>query len=157
MKTRLILGIFVVLILVVAAVFFVNFAVSNWSLPFFAPKSSVTIDGQTFHVKVATTEAEKEMGLSTTKSLPQDQGMIFVFNKADYYAFWMRNMHYPLDIIYIANKKIVSIASDVKNPNNNQPLPVYHPSSPADTVLEINGGLSQKYGFKDGDSVSTSL
>lgn len=160
MRTRLILGILVVIFLVILGVVFVNVVSNNAHIPFLSsqPKSSVTIDNHTFKVKVANTQQEKEIGLSGTTSLPQDQGMLFPFDKADYYAFWMRNMKYPLDIIYIANKKIVSIANNVPAPTNSSaPLSVYKPSQPADTVLEINGGISNKYGFKVGDNVSLSL
>ncbi len=160
MRTRLILGIIVVILVVVAGVIFVNAASNNFHFPFTTsqPKSTITIDGYTFHVTVANTEQEKETGLSNTPSLPQDQGMLFPFSKPDYYGFWMRNMNYPLDIIYIAHNKIVSIASDVTKPTSpSAPLPVYKPSQPADIVLEINGGLAKKYHFNIGDSVTTSL
>lgn len=159
MKVRLILGIIVVIVVILLGILFVNFIGNNFHFPFFSqPKPTATINGHTFHVTVVSTEKDKEMGLSNTTSLPKDEGMLFSFTKADYYGFWMRNMKYPLDIIYIANKKIVSIASNVSNPNNpSQPLPVYKPSQPADTVLEINGGLSTTYHFSAGDTVTISL
>ena len=160
MRTRLIIGIIVVILIVGLGIVFVNVVSNNFHLPFTAsqPNSSVVIDGHTFHVSIANTEQQKEIGLSNINSLPQDQGMIFPFGRADYYSFWMRNMKFPLDIIYIANKKIVSIAANVSNPNNpSVPLPVYKPSQPADTVLEINGGLSKKYHFSIGNSAYISL
>lgn len=159
MRTRLIIGIIVVIFIVLLGVLFVNIVANNVHLPFFSQsKSMVTIDGHTFHVTIATTEQEKETGLSNTTSLPQDQGMLFPFVKPDFYGFWMRNMKYSLDIIYIANKKIVSIANNVSNPNNPAtPLPIYKPSQAADTVLEINGGLASTYHFSIGDTVSISL
>jgi len=153
MRTRLIIGIIVVILIVVLGIVFVNVVSNNFRLPFTAsqPKSTVIIDGHTFHVSVANTEQQKEIGLSDINSLPQDEGMIFPFGRADYYGFWMRNMKFSLDIIYIANKKIVSIAANVSNPNSpSVPLP-------ADTVLEINGGLSKMYHFSLGDLVSLSL
>ena len=160
MRTRLITGIVVVILILLMGIVFLNVVNNNFHLPFMSPQtpSTVSIDGHTFHVRVANTEQEKEIGLSNTSSLSKDEGMLFPFGRADYYGFWMRNMKYPLDIIYIANKKIVSIAPNVKNPNNpSSPLPVYKPSQPADTVLEINGGLSQTYHISTGDSVSVSL
>lgn len=159
MKTRLVVGIVIVILAIVLGVAAVNLISNNFHFPFSSqPKSTVTIDRQTFHVQIARTEQQKEMGLSNTATLPQDQGMIFLFATPDYYGFWMRNMKFPLDILYIARNKIVSIAYNVTNPNNpSQPLPVYKPSQPADTVLEINGGLSTKYHFSIGDSVSVSL
>ena len=160
MKVRLILGIIVVIILVVLGVLFVNVANNNFHIPFITsrPKSTVTIDGHTFYVAVANTEKVKEIGLSNTTSLPQDQGMLFPFSSPAFYAFWMRNMKFPIDIVYIANKKIVTIFPSVPAPKSaSASLPIYKPNQPADTVLEINAGLSNKYHFSVGDAVSTSL
>lgn len=159
MKTRLIIGILVVIIVIVIAVLFVNFVTHTFSLPFGAkPNATATIDGHTFHVNVVTSEKDQETGLSSRSSLPQDEGMLFPFKKTDYYSFWMRNMKFPIDIIYIANKKIVTIYSDVAAPTNSSvPLIIYKPNQPADSVLEINAGLASQYHFKTGDSVTTSL
>jgi uncharacterized membrane protein (UPF0127 family) len=158
MKTRLILGIVVVIFAIVLGVLFVNMVSNNIHFPFSQPKSTAVIDGHTFHVKVATTQQDQEQGLSDTPSLPTDQGMLFVFQKPDFYGFWMRNMNYPLDIIYIQNNKIVSIAQNVSKPKDpTSPLPVYKPSDPADKVLEINGGLTNTYHISIHDTVSISL
>ena len=158
MKTRLIIGIIVVVIVVIVAVVLVNLVTKTLSLPFTTPKATATIDGHTFHITVVKTEKDQEIGLSNRSSLPKNEGMLFPFPKPDYYAFWMRNMKFPIDIIYIANKKIVTIYSDVAAPtNSNVPLIIYKPNQPADTVLEINAGLVSQYHFKTGDSVSTSL
>lgn len=158
MKTRLILGIVVVIFIIVLGVIFVNMIGNNIHFPFSQPKSTVSIDGHIFHVKVVSTEKDQEQGLSDTASLLKDQGMLFVFQKPDYYGFWMRNMNYPLDIIYIAHKKIVSIAENVSKPKDpTAPLPVYKPSDPSDMVLEINGGLVTLYHISLGDIVSISL
>lgn len=160
MKTRLIIGIIVVVILVILGVIFVNIVSNNFQFPFTnsQPKSTVTIDGHTFYVRIVKTEKDKEIGLSNTSSLPKNQGMLFVFDKPDYYAFWMRNMKFPIDIIYIANKKIVTIfpnAPALKNAN--ETLSIYKPHQAADIVLEINAGLASQYHFSVGDTVSTSL
>lgn len=160
MRTRLIIGVIVVILLVILGIVFFNVVSNNLRLPFptSQPKSAVSIDGQTFHVTVANTEKDKEIGLSNMSSLPKDQGMLFTFDHPDYYAFWMRNMKFSIDIIYIANKKIVTIFSNVPAPSSNTAsLPIYKPKQPADTVLEINAGLSNQYHFAVGDNVSISL
>lgn len=159
MRTRLIIGIIVVILIVILGVVFFNVVNNNISLPFAPkPKSTVTIDSHTFHVTVASNEQDKEIGLSNMSSLPQDQGMLFTFDHPDFYGFWMRNMKFPIDIIYIANKKIVTIFSNVPAPSNtSSTLTIYKPKQQADTVLEINAGLSDKYHFTNGDTVSTSL
>lgn len=119
-----------------------------------APKSKVTINTHTFSVKVATTSAQQQQGLSGVKQLPQDQGMLFVFNSAQKYAFWMKEMKFPLDLVFIKDDKIVTIVENAPLPKNaNDTLPIYQPDAPADKVLEINAGLAKKYDFKKNDAV----
>lgn len=122
------------------------------------PKSKVTIDKQTFSVEVATSSAQLQLGLSGKKSLPQNQGMLFIFKTPDRYPFWMKNMQFPLDMLFMNNNKIVTIFQNVPIPQKGKTnLPVYVPTEPADKVLEINAGLVKKYGFKKGDSVTIKL
>lgn len=120
----------------------------------FLKSSSVTIKDQKFSVTVAKTLEQTEAGLSEKQSLPENQGMLFVFEKPDYYPFWMKNMKFPIDIIYINKNKIVTIVENTPVPNQNiQQIPIYKPETQADMVLEINAGLSKKYGFKNGDEI----
>ncbi len=116
-----------------------------------------TIGGHTFNIEIAKTPTEKEIGLSSKQSLPQDQGMLFPFDKPGNYSFWMKNMKFPIDIIYIKYNTIVSIFQNVQPPSSTeQELPIYTPVAAADSVLEINAGLSSKYNFKEGDKVTSS-
>ena len=71
------------------------------------PASKVMINNHTFSVEIATTSAQQQQGLSGRNSLPQNQGMLFIFKTAGRYAFWMKGMKFPLDIIFINNNKIV--------------------------------------------------
>jgi uncharacterized protein len=138
MKKVIITIIIVVALLAIVAA--INSSISQ-------PKA--VIKNHSFDLLLAKTEKEKEIGLSNNKSLPLNQGMLFKFNSASYYSFWMKNMKFPIDIIFMKNNKIVTIYSKVKPPaqSNNQ-LAIYQPEEPADAVLEINAGLSDKYGFK---------
>lgn len=114
---------------------------------------SVVIDNKYFRVDVARTAEEQTKGLAIYNSLPKDKGMVFPFNSPDYYTFWMKDMKFPIDIIYIRNNKIVDIFSNVPAPTSaNEELPIIKPKSLSDTVLEINAGLSKKYNFKIGDT-----
>ena len=115
---------------------------------------TATIDGVKFNLDIARTQSQQEKGLAIYNSLPKNKGMLFPFPKPDYYAFWMKDMKFPIDIIYIRQSRIVTIFSDVLNPASpSAPLPILRPNAPSDTVLEINAGLSNKYGFKKGDFV----
>jgi hypothetical protein len=108
-----------------------------------------TIDNHIFNLELAKTDKEKEIGLAKYKNIPQNFGMLFPFEKAGYYSFWMKNMKFPIDIIFIRNSKIVTIFRNVPAPkSNNESLSIYKPNELSDTVLEINAGLSEKYKFQ---------
>jgi uncharacterized membrane protein (UPF0127 family) len=139
---RLVLGAAVVIFLLLLLLAFL-----------FSRKSTkVTLNGQTFSVKVAKTDKEKQLGLSTTKKLDKNKGMLFLFDNADYYAFWMKNMKFPLDIIYISGGKVVYVVHNAPTPTGSS-LPIYQPTQKADKVLEINSGLSNTYNIKTGTQV----
>ncbi len=123
-----------------------------------APKSKVTIDKHDFSVELETTSAQQQQGLSGRASLPKNQGMLFIFQTANRYPFWMKDMKFNLDIIFINNNKIVSIFQNVPAPKNaNSKLPTYTPSSQANQVLELNAGTAKADGFKNGDTVKVTI
>ena len=151
---RILLAFAVVLILAGAFYLTQNYLNGGKTISFFKKTPIVTIGNHSFKVTVVTSQKDQEIGLSKTKSLPQDQGMIFLFQKPDYYAFWMKNMKFPIDIIYINNATIVTIKNNAQAPKNTKEVsPIYTPTGLADKVFEINAGLSEKYNFKNGDSV----
>jgi len=116
---------------------------------------SAKINNYAFKLYVAKTTKEKEIGLSKYKNLSKDMGMLFSFEKADYYSFWMKQMKFPIDIIFIRDGKIVTIYKNVNPPKSeSEGLLIYKPKEPSNMVLEINAGLSEKYKLKEGDKVS---
>ncbi len=118
---------------------------------------TVTIKDKTFNLLVAKSENDRQIGLSKHKRLPQDSGMVFLFDRPDLYTFWMKDMKFPIDIIFIRGNKIVTIYPDLEPPKpNDNNLPVLSPKTRSDKVLEINAGLSKKYNFKNGDEVKIS-
>ncbi len=114
---------------------------------------SVEIDGQIFQVELATTSIEQARGLSGRASLAPDAGMLFVFSSMTSPSFWMHGMEFPLDIIWISGGKIVGIAKNLP-PATFGETTIYDPPQPVDRVLEINAGLSDRYGFRIGDAVT---
>ncbi len=148
-----VLGLFALLLIIVAGTFFAqNYLKTRTIFPFIkSPKA--LINNHTFELRVADSQKEREIGLSETKSLPQNQGMIFIFEKSDYHSFWMKNMKFPIDIIYINNDKIVTIKDNVQLLKKDENPIVYAPTEPSDKVLEISAGLARAYKFKKGDKV----
>lgn len=148
----------IIALVLIAILLFVGITFLGSNLSFLRDNKSVTIDGHTFSVTVANSAKDKEVGLSATTSLSENQGMYFPFQPEGYYAFWMKNMKFPIDIIFIHNNHIITIYSRVPAPTSaSQILPIYKPTEPTDSVLEISSGLADKYNFKVGDSVKTSL
>lgn len=124
------------------------------SLLFGHKSSIITINHHSFIVDIAKTEQEKEIGLAKYAFLPENHGMYFPFDHPDYYTFWMKNMKFPIDIIFLDHNRIVAIFPSVASPKKGQKdLPTYQTPSLSDAVLEINAGLSKKYNFRVGDSV----
>jgi uncharacterized membrane protein (UPF0127 family) len=103
-------------------------------------------------VEVARTDSQKEKGLMDRQRLPQDEGMLFVFDEQKIRAFWMKNMRFPLDIIWMkADKKIVSISEDVEPCK--ETCPALISNAPVQFVLEVNSGFAQKNKIKVGDQL----
>lgn len=147
-----VLFMFALLLALVAGVVFAQSYLKTSALPL-KKNLAVTINGHKFQVTVADSQEEQEIGLSETESLPQNQGMIFLFEKPGFYPFWMKKMKLPIDIIYISNDQIVTIQNNVQPAKERESPIVYTPTEPSDKVLEINAGLAQKYDFKKGDMV----
>lgn len=118
-------------------------------------QTTAVVNNSTFKLILAKSQKEKEVGLSEKKSLEQNAGMLFVFEKPDFYSFWMKNMKFPIDIIFIKDNKIITVYQNAKPPinNENNSLTIYKPEEPVDKVLEINSGLSEKNNIKKGDEI----
>lgn len=128
----------------------------------FKKTAKVEIGTHQFTTEVAKSEAEKEIGLSQKASLADDRGMLFVFETPGIYSFWMKKMQFPIDILFIKDNKIITIFKQVTPPPSDSDitddkLPIYTPQAEIDTVLEINSGLVDKYGIKQGDTVKITL
>jgi len=146
-KVLIIVGIILLALIIVIAVKYID---NNTNIG----RPTATINDQSFNLYVAKTPKDKEIGLSKYESLPENYGMLFPFDKAAIHSFWMKNMKFPIDIIFIKDRTIVTIHKNVPNPSvQNTSLPIYMPKTPAKLVLEINAGLSEKYNFQEGDTV----
>lgn len=117
----------------------------------------VTINNQRILVETARSAEQKSRGLSNRDSLPAGTGMLFIFNEPKVASFWMYQMRFPIDIIFINNGRIVNIEKNAPVPQPGTPpedLPNYESAGIATHVLEINAGESDLYGFSVGDGVT---
>ncbi len=156
MSIKNIIIFFVILIILVIAFMFVQNYLKTHNISLFS-RASATIRGHSFTLSVAASDKDKQIGLSEKASLGKDEGMLFSFSKPDYYPFWMKNMKFPIDIVYINNNHIVTIDANVQPPKtSSDPLPIILPDEPADTVVELSAGISETYHFQKGDEVKIS-
>lgn len=118
--------------------------------------ATAKVGNKTYKLILAKTDAEKVKGLSERNSLPKDTGMLFIFKDKAKYGFWMKNMKFPIDILYISDNKIVEIVENAPAPSKDQTpssLPVYKPGVAVNYVLELNANEIKANKAKKGDSI----
>jgi len=114
-------------------------------------QSKVCFEKKCFVVEIVSTEKDRATGLQGRVSLDKNAGMLFIFEKTDFYSFWMKKTLIPLDMIWMdKDKKVVYIAHN-SQPCKNDPCPGYSPSSEGMYVLEINGGFAKKMNLNIGN------
>ena len=114
------------------------------------------IGTQQLLVQIAKTNAEREQGLSGRNALSDNQGMLFDFSDTPggTPGFWMKDMKFDLDFIWINQGKVIGITPNVSAPKSpNDILKTYYPPSPVDEVLEVNSGWAKLHNIKVGDVV----
>ncbi|WP_245257427.1 DUF192 domain-containing protein [Methylocapsa acidiphila] len=101
-----------------------------------------------FKVEVMRTEQERQRGLMFRRFLPQDRGMLFIFETERPVAMWMKNTYLPLDMIFIGRSGgVVSVAENAE-PLSEKIIPS---GGPVFAVLEVNAGVAARIGLKPGD------
>lgn len=112
----------------------------------------LSVGSQIFEVEIANESLEHSRGLSGRANLPENRGMLFIFNDIASHKFWMAGMKFPLDIIWIRGDEIIGFSENLP-PASGSDYPFYSPPESVDKVLEINASLAKKLGFKIGDKV----
>ncbi|MSQ07049.1 MAG: DUF192 domain-containing protein [Dehalococcoidia bacterium] len=118
------------------------------------PSPAVTIGEARFLVEVVATPEQRAQGLSGRPQLKQGTGMLFIFEKEGAYGFWMKEMQFPLDLVWISSQcAVVDVTLGAPPPAPGQPqseLPIYTPKAPVLYVLEINAGEAAPTGIAPG-------
>jgi uncharacterized membrane protein (UPF0127 family) len=117
------------------------------------PTAEVTIGIHRVQVEVADTPERKSRGLSGRPRLAEGRGMVFPYARAERHGFWMVDMHFDIDIVWIRGDRIVDVTSRAPHDPSGE-LPLYRPREPADLVLEVPAGTSGRLGWRIGDRVT---
>ena len=142
-------------ILAVAGVVIYHLEKSYHTNEYLPVSASVITPKAVIDVRVADTDTKRDLGLSYFKSLPRNQGMLFLFDRPARYSFWMKGMNFALDMVWMKhlqgnNYQIVSITENAvpaSYPNT------FSPKAPVDAVLEINAFTAKGFGFSEGGEV----
>ncbi len=126
-----------------------NFFRRLFNLPL---KRTLNVKGNLLLVEVAKTDQQTKKGLSNRPNLGPNNGMLFVFSKAYKADFWMKNMNFPLDIIWLRQNKIVGFSLNLP-PEGDRPQHIYSAPEPVDMVLEVPAGYVQKHQLEIGDTI----
>ena len=102
-------------------------------------------------IDIADTPTLRARGLSGRKLLLDDQGMYFIFDHPDVYPFWMKEMNFPIDIIWIGEH--MSVVDITKSASPSSFPQTFVSSAPALYVLEVQAGFAERHGIKIGDQV----
>ena len=102
-----------------------------------------------FDVLIADTDELKKRGLGDRNSLGEKEAMLFVFNEDEKHYFWMKDMNFPIDIVWLnADKKVIYIERNVATSTYPE---VFGPKEKSRYVIELNAGISDKVKLQAGD------
>lgn len=112
----------------------------------------IRINGKEISVEVASTDKKRMAGLSKYSGIPENQGMLFVFDSIGIFSIWMKDMQFPIDIIWIdKDYKIVDLTENVGPETYPK---TFQPKAPVRFALEVNVEFIKKNNIEIGDTVS---
>ncbi|MEI6529002.1 MAG: DUF192 domain-containing protein [Candidatus Falkowbacteria bacterium] len=144
---------FIILLVLIVFIFIViysTFRVTNKNIN---TKYSVRINNIKIAIEVASSPLQQYLGLSNRESLCPNCGMLFIFKDKEEQIFVMRDMKFPLDIVFIDDNKIINIENNLV-PEGDKPKMLYKSLTPSNRVLELPGGFCEQNKIKAGDAVN---
>ncbi|MFA6170175.1 MAG: DUF192 domain-containing protein [Candidatus Margulisiibacteriota bacterium] len=124
--------------------------------PVFQNKTAIVarIGNNNYKLEIADSMSKRGRGLSWRKSLPTDQGMLFLFDQPGQYHFVMDGMRFPLDFIWLNDGTVVDLKDNVPPLKANQPSINLTAKNKFDQAIELNAGEIEKSGLKIGNRVT---
>ena len=120
-------------------------------------RQAVLPNGVVLNVAVADSEDERIQGLSGIENLSRDEGMLFIFPYSGQHGIWMKDMNFPIDILWLdEDGRVVDVVENVPVPPEGETdgsLPIYHNDDPAKYVLEAVAGTARGAGVEVGERV----
>lgn len=142
--------------LVVLAAFFISM-IGLWVFQYHFGEATVSLKGEQLHVLVAKTPKQLYRGLGKRESLYPYDGMLFLFPLPDRHGIVMRDMQFPIDIVWLSGGVVVDIAPNAPVEGDDVDLRsrmIYLPREDATAVLELSAGWAEKHDLQIGDSLT---
>ncbi len=118
---------------------------------------NITVNGVELLADIAATSDQKSMGLGVKDTLNDNEAMLFLFKTESKHTFWMKDMKFQIDIIWLdADKEVVHIEHSLE-PCMPDSCPTYTPNDDSLYVLETVAGFAQKYNVTEGTPVEFEL
>lgn len=109
----------------------------------------LSVASKTIELETVETQSEREKGLSGRACLPKDKGMLFVFDAPADYGFWMKDMNFAIDIIWLDESKSVIYVE--KNLAPSTYPSVFMSGGKAKYVIELGADMTDELGIQKGD------
>lgn len=124
----------------------------NWSD---YQKKEIVINGQEIEVEIVKGALAQSRGLSGRTDLAENQGMLFIFKTAAPRHFWMKEMKFPIDIIWIKGEQVIGFEENaLPQPGAaSRDLRIYSSAEPADKALEMKAGSIRRLGISPGNVI----
>lgn len=142
-----------IFVAVICLIFFIFFFSGLFFIKFNSQKVWIKVGSKTIQVEIVNTPQSQIKGLSGRKNLNEDFGMLFNFDDYRVRTFWMKNMNFPLDIIWINEGVIVGVDKNAL-PEGEVPQKKYYSPGPVNQVLEVNAGWFDRNKIMIGQIVS---
>jgi len=156
----------VIIIALVPAAFYILWVTGSTGFFPFAPigteLATIHVDRTPVFIEIADTPETRRLGLSGRESLPSTHGLLLVFDTLQPHGIWMKDMLFPIDIIWIAPTSMDSSSGegealrivDVEYDVSPDSFPtVFYPDQSSLYVLEVNAGFAESHNFDVGDVV----
>lgn len=125
--------------------------------PLISGSQEIVVGTTTISVFLADTAEKRNRGLSGYQSLGPTEGMLFIFPDTGRFSFWMSDVSFPIDIIWIGpDYKIIGVAENALPQTPGKPTIFYDPPGPIRSVLEMRAGSYKKYNFATNTTVNLS-
>src|SRR3989339_1134253 len=121
-------------------------------------RARVTLnDTVTLNVDVAASDSTRRRGLSGRDGLSGDAGMLFLFSEPEKYVFWMKDMKFPIEAIWIRDGQVVDLSYGLLPPSEGEPPRVFMPLEPAGAVLEVPAGFIERHDIRLGQPATADV